>query len=388
MKVVLSIEAIHPPLAGIGRYAWELATRLPQFADVEQVRYMSDGFWCGLPPLESLRGGAPAAGSAGGLKAGLRRIAARLPAASALYQRVRPMLAARRLNQVREGVFHGPNFFVPQSRIPSVVTIHDLSVYRHADWHPRLRVERMKRDVPQALQRAAAVITDSEAVRQEVLQQFNLPPQKVHTVWVGVDEAYQPRSAQQTAAVLQQYGLRHDGYSLFVSTIEPRKNLENLLAAYRALPPAERQQWPLVVAGGPGWLSDNIHQQLQQAHSEGWLHYLGFADQSHLPALYAGSRLFVYPSWYEGFGIPLAEAMASGVPVLTSNCSSMPEVAAGAALLVTPADVRDITENLRRGLQDEHWRAAARERGLARARELSWDACVRNTVNVYKAAYR
>jgi alpha-1,3-rhamnosyl/mannosyltransferase len=152
------------------------------------------------------------------------------------------------------------------------------------------------------------------------------------------------------------------------------------------LPVDVRQQWPLVLVGGPGWQSEGIHADIQRGEAEGWLKYLGYVEQYCLPALYAGCRLFAYPSHYEGFGLPIAEAMASGVPVLTSNCSSMPEVAGGHAMLVEPEDVAGIKTGLAQALQYEAWRNAATAGGLVRAAELSWAACVQQTVDVYRLA--
>lgn len=389
MKVILSIEAVHPPLAGIGRYAWELATRLPKHAEIEDVRYMADGFWRNLPDLSTVAANSEPAISAPpvDLKTRLRRRLGRIPVLASLYQKIKPGITSSRLDGLAEGIFHGPNFFVPATHLPSVVTIHDLSIYRYPQWHPQARIERMRRDIPEAIERANAIITVSESVRQEVIREFNLPEQRVHAVLNGVDEAYRPYTAEQTLAVLSKVGLQHGGYSLFVSTVEPRKNLTNLLKAYRELPERERFRYPLVIAGGGGWQSREIHADIDRAQNEGWLKYLGFVDQAILPHLYAGSRLFVYPSWYEGFGIPIAEAMASGVPVLTSNCSSMPEVAAGAAILTEPADVDAIRLGLQQGLFDDAWRAQAVTQGLQRAAQLSWDKCVADTIKVYTTIY-
>ncbi|MFZ6680358.1 glycosyltransferase family 4 protein [Undibacterium sp. Tian12W] len=393
MNVVLSIEAIHPPLAGIGRYAWELATRLPMQTEIESVRYLSDGFWRELPRIDqpanaeaTVAGQMPVvtAPARSSYKSRIRRQLGQLPMVARLYGKLLPILAGRQLNSVPDGIFHGPNYFVPKTRLPSVVTVHDLSIYRYPQWHPKARIDRMRIAIPEAIQRANLVLTDSMATREEVMQEFSLGPDQVRAVLLGVDEVFHPYSAEETAPILHEFGLQPDGYSFFVSTIEPRKNLLNLLAAYRALPDALRQRWPLVLVGGEGWQSEAIHDEIEKGQREGWIKYLGFVDQQLLPILYAGCRLFTYPSWYEGFGLPIAEAMASGVPVLTSNCSSMPEVAAGAAMLVDPADVNSIRDGLRQALEDEEWRSVAKARGLQRAAELTWDACVRNTVAAYQ----
>lgn len=389
MNVVLAIEAIQQPLAGIGRYAWELATRLPRHSEITNVRYISDGLWRNLPTEGGLKA-APASSMGYGLnlKGKLRRHLGQLPLVSRVYGRLAPVLAARSLSRVRDAVFHGPSYFLPQTDLPSVLTLHDLSLLRFPQWHPVARVERMRRALPESVGRANLILTDSEATRQEVMREFSLSAQQVQAVLLGVDASFYPRSAAELAPALAVYGLQPYAYSLFVSTIEPRKNLSNLLAAYRSLPASLRQRWPLVLAGGAGWQSEAIHAEIARAAAEGWLKYLGFVAEADLPLLYAGCRLFTYPSWYEGFGLPIAEAMASGVPVLTSNCSSMPEVAASAAMLVEPGDVASISNGLECALEDDRWRGTAIAAGLRRAAELSWDACVQNTVLAYRQALR
>lgn len=476
MKIVLSTEAIHPPLAGIGRYTWELATRLPQHAEISSVLYMSDGGWCDLPnpelptvtaavivpelsndavqvleepavaspteippivpiSLERAPISEPVLNYKGRirkqietlyvatrrqmieiilsiyrglrdvylaiyrrveqmpgffirLKQSLRHRLGQIPTIARVYGKLMPMRATNHLDKIQGAIFHGPNYFVPKTHLPCVVTIHDLSIYRFPQWHPQARIDRMREAIPQAIERASLIIAISEATRLEVIQTFNLPPERVRTVLLGVDAIYHPRTEDELAPILSQFDLRVGGYTFFVSTIEPRKNLRHLIAAYGLLPLEVRMKYPLVLVGGSGWQSEDIHVDIRAASEAGWLKYLGFAEQKYLPAFYAGARLFAYPSWYEGFGLPIAEAMASGVPVVTSNNSSMPEVAAGAALLVDPANVEGIRDQLFKGLLDESWRAFAIQRGLQRAAELSWDACVENTVKAYQSIQR
>jgi alpha-1,3-rhamnosyl/mannosyltransferase len=383
VNVVLSIEAVRPPLAGIGRYVWELATRLPQQTEIDSLRFLSDGLWRELPRLEA---NSEQAATSLNFSSKLRHQLGRNPVISKLYGKLMPVLATRQLNQVQNGVFHGPNFFVPETDLASVVTIHDLSAYSYDHWHPATRITRMRQVLPQAVQRANLILTDSHATRLEVIREFGLNAEQVQAIHLGVDPVYHPRAQPEVAAILAQFGLAYEGFSLFVSTIEPRKNLLNLLQAYRQLPIVLRQRWPLVIIGSEGWNSQPIHDEITRAVGEEWVKYLGFVEQRFLPMLYAACRLFVYPSLYEGFGLPVAEAMASGVPVLTSDCSSMPEVAAGCALLVPPQDVDQISLGLQRGLEDEAWRASAKQAGLQRAAELSWDTCVQQTTRAYQNA--
>jgi alpha-1,3-rhamnosyl/mannosyltransferase len=184
---------------------------------------------------------------------------------------------------------------------------------------------------------------------------------------------------------LRPLGLTVQGYSLFVGTVEPRKNLSALLDAYEGLPALQRSTYPLVIAGGRGWLSNDIHARMSKAASAGWLHYLSYVPQERLPALYSGARLFVYPSLYEGFGLPLLEAMASGVPVVCSNIPSLHEVAGDAARLVDPFDVAGLQAAISRGLEDEDWRDTAVQQGIQRAAGFTWQRCARQTVEVYQA---
>jgi alpha-1,3-rhamnosyl/mannosyltransferase len=174
-------------------------------------------------------------------------------------------------------------------------------------------------------------------------------------------------------------------YTLFTGTVEPRKNIGTLLDAYSRLPAALRGRCPLVVCGYRGWQSDALHRRLEEAQAQGWVKYLGFVSNEMLPLLMAGARLFAYPSVYEGFGLPVLEAMASGVPVVCSNATTLPEVTGGAAAMHEPNDVDTLLVCLQQGLEDGTWRHEARERGLVRADQFSWERCASETMAVYKA---
>jgi alpha-1,3-rhamnosyl/mannosyltransferase len=171
---------------------------------------------------------------------------------------------------------------------------------------------------------------------------------------------------------------------LYVGTIEPRKNLETLLDAYSRLPMSVRKRWPLILAGYQGWRNSAILDRIELASNEGWARYLGFIPRDDLPLLFAGARLFTFPSLYEGFGLPVLEAMQSGVPVVCSDSSSLPEVAGGAALMGIPGDVEALTSLLWQGLEDENLRNAAIKSGLDNASAFSWRRCANETLKVYR----
>ena len=376
VDLILGADSISAPLTGIGRYAFELARALPACPDIARVRYFALGRWAQWQALQHADGATPAARS-------LRSVLAANPAAVHAYRLLMPALQRLRLRGQRHCIFHAPDYFVPPFPGPTVATVHDMSHLICPQLHPAARIAYMRRALPASLRRTSHVITVSEATRRDLVAHLGYPAERITVTHLGASAAFRPHSPAELAPALQRLGLRPQGYSLYVGTIEPRKNLDRLLTAYESLPPPLRLRHPLVLAGSPGWNSEHTHQRMERAASAGWLRYLRYAPQGDLPALYAGARVFVYPSLYEGFGLPVLEAMACGVPVITSDCSSLPEVAGGAALQVAPLDEAALAAALQRALQDDAWRAQASAAGLARARQFSWQRCVRQTAEVY-----
>jgi glycosyltransferase involved in cell wall biosynthesis len=380
LKLIFSVEALAPSLTGIGRYTWELAQRLPFVEGIESTRFFRNGKW-----VENLQALMESSQSSDAPRKQRRGLATRLGL------KAPPWLGKYALEKACRGrLFHGPNYFLPPCADTGVITVHDLSVFKFPETHPVERLRQFERDFTRSVSQATHLITDSEATRQEVMSFLAWPADKVTAVPLGVSEAFAPRAASaaiaQVQTFLQTHGLSHGAYTLCVSTLEPRKNIARLLEAYRFLPVELRKRFPLVVAGGRGWLSDALQQEMGRCAAEGWFQYLGFVPESELPLLFAGARLFVYPSAYEGFGLPVLEAMASGVPVVSSDRSSLPEVTQGAAKLVDPDDVESLSAAIEAGLSDEAWRAGAGAAGLAIAQTYSWDKCAQETVAVYRRA--
>jgi alpha-1,3-rhamnosyl/mannosyltransferase len=376
MNLVLAVDAINPSLTGIGRYTWELATRLPALlAPEDHLHYIARHRW--VNDLSALRAAAP-------VRQAVRRSLVRSQLAAAAYAVLWPIVMRYRLSGVTNALYHGTNFYVPPGTDRAIATFHDLSIYRHPECHPAARVAFMRRAIPQTLRRSDFIITVSEFTRREVIEFFDWPADKIKAIPLGVDSAFQPHSASQTHTVLQRLGLQHDGYVLCTATIEPRKNISRLLEAYALLPAATRARWPLVLAGGDGWNDEALQTQIRQAERAGWLRRFGYIDEASLPALIAGARCFAFPSIYEGFGLPVLEAMASGVPVVTANIASLPEVAGDCALLIDPYDVNAIQAALDRALHDDSWRAQSASRGTQRAAGFSWDRTAADTAAVYQ----
>lgn len=362
MHLALSIDPLAPDMGGIGRYTLELARRLPSRPDVASLKLWRQGNWF-TDPAPFLLAETPQARS-------------RLP---------RWLRKARSNRSLRTRLFHGTNYFLPERAEGGVVTVHDLSVFLQPETHPVERVRFFLDNVPASVARAGAVITSCDTIRTEVIDFFGLPADRVTTIALGVSSMFRPHATAELVPILARYGLRPGGYALSVATLEPRKRFPDLLMAWRALPPDIRRRTPLAIVGGAGWLSDAIHQQIEAGVADGWVHKLGYVAEADLPALYAGSALFVYPSIYEGFGLPPIEAMACGVPVVVSNASCMPEVTKGAAMLVDPSDTADFAQRLSRALTDEAWRTTAIVQGRLVADGYSWERCTDRTAAVYRS---
>lgn len=378
MKVILSIDAVRFPLTGVGRYTFELAQHLSKSPQIDQLRFFSRHHIIDhLPSAQTHKFGTSAPPL-------LRQKLLKNPVAVDLYRMASQALNGYVLRKQSEFIFHGPNFYLPPFGGRSVCTFHDLSVFTWAHCHPPERVRYMRKEVALTLKRADMLITDSEYTRQEVASYFSWPLEKIRSIPLACSTEFRPRTPEELIPSLRKYGLELNSYSLYVGTIEPRKNLEALLNAYTLLPKSTRQQWPLILVGYQGWRSEELHQRIKQAEIEGWARYLGFVDEGDLPLIFAGARLFTFPSLYEGFGLPVLEAMASGTPVVCSNAATLPEVAGDAAAMCDPGDVDSLYQLISRGLEDENWRSSARENGLLRAKIFSWERCAQETASAYQ----
>jgi glycosyltransferase involved in cell wall biosynthesis len=376
LRVVLSIDPVKFPLTGIGRYTFELARGLQaeHLNDLQFLRGIHLQSTLPLPDDSRPMGMTPA----------WKRLLQKNRLTVGAYRVLSPRLKGFALKGLEDHVFHGPNFYLPPFAGRSVATVHDLSPYLWSQSHPPERVRYMQAEIELSLKRASALITDTEFTRQEVAKFFSWPLEKIFAVPLASAPEFMPQSFEVLRPALASLGLVPDGYTLFTGTVEPRKNINFLLDAYARLPVNVRTKWPLVIAGYRGWSNDALHERIRAAENEGWLRYLGFVPHDVLPSLMAGASLFVYPSLYEGFGLPVLEAMACGIPVVCSNASTLPEVTGLAAALHDPSDVDGLVDLIRAGLEDEGWRKSARAAGLVQAAKFSWKRCTQQTLGVYQ----
>lgn len=268
---------------------------------------------------------------------------------------------------------------------PYVLTIHDASLFLYGHFHPRARHLTMRLTLPLVARRAAAIITVSHHSRNDLVQVLGLDPAKIHVVYEAAAEHFRPVNNKATLdALRRKYDLpRH--FVLYVGTLEPRKNLSRLIGALK-LVRDQGHPYHLVIAGAMGWMMDSFERQVHALGLSDVVHYLGYIPGDDLPGLYSLATVFAFPSLYEGFGLPPLEAMACGVPVLTSNRTSLAEVCGDAAYLVDPHSVQAISAGLGALLDDEDLRQALRNRGLERVSRFSWQRAARETRNVYRHA--
>lgn len=375
MKVIFGTDPIKYPLTGIGRYAYELANCLTKSSEISELLFLQG---------HRLSKQIPQAKESRSSSQGLRQMVQKSKVASELYRVTAPWLKTLALKKHPDAIYHGPNFYLPPKVGPSVATFHDLSVFTWPQCHPQERVRFMQKELLLTMKRADILITDSDFTRLEVMSYFNLPASKVYSAKLASSGEFYPRDPESITAVVSQHGLQAGQYCLFTGSIEPRKNIETLLSAYERLPLNLRMAYPLAISGFKGWRSESLHIRFELAQREGWLHYLGYTKSSDLPYLFAGARSFLFPSLYEGFGLPVLEAMASGVPVVCSNSSSLPEVVGECALTCDALDVETLTQLIHQSIEDETWRESAISCGLSRAKTFSWQRCAAETIHAYQ----
>ncbi|HEY0844048.1 MAG TPA: glycosyltransferase family 1 protein [Noviherbaspirillum sp.] len=373
VRLGLNAVPILSPLTGVGQYTYRLITELQQILpDKPWLFYGTD--WD-----QNLR--TAAAPGARGLNNAIKRF---VPHPHLLTRFLKQTRFSAGVRKHRIELYHEPAFLAYRFRGPTVVTVHDLSWIRHPETHPSERLREMNRFMPGVIERASHILVDSEFVRQEVMSHYGVPGDRVTAVLLGVGPEFRPREEAECLPVLTRFGLQFGRYQLAVGTLEPRKNLSTVIAAFSSLPDAIRKQFPLVIVGMNGWGMQSFSTGLTSMMARGEVRMLGYVAQDELPAIYAGAQLLVYPSLYEGFGLPPLEAMACGVPVIASRRASLPEVVGEAGVMVEPLDTDAVARSMRALVEDPALHASLRLAGRERAQMFSWRRFAHETISVYR----
>ena len=282
-------------------------------------------------------------------------------------------------------LFHATDFTLPPSlsKTKTIVTVHDLSFVRVPDAASQKLKRYLDVVVPRSVHKANHVIADSQATKDDLIEFYNIPSDKITVLLSGVDSGYQKiKQFVSLMTIRNKYNIPNTPYIFCVGTIQPRKNYSRTIKALKILRD-EGYELDFVIAGGKGWLEDEMYQTIKDTGLENHVHLIGFADDEDLPALYSGAECVAFPSLYEGFGFPVLEGMACETPVVTSNLSSLPEVAGDAALLVDPYDIEAIADAIKRILDDSELRQTLIKRGINQASKFTWESSARQLCQIY-----
>lgn len=376
MLIGLDAIPLTEPRTGIGHYTFELASALARIAPAEEfgllypstyprIELSPDDDSAALPPNLSLTR----------VEAGL------------LGRQWWALGLPRFCARAHVKLFHGTNYEVPlRGRSVRVVSVHDLSLLVRPETHEPRRVRRARLRLPLMARMADAVIAPTESVRREVSEVLSVPPAKLYTVPDAPRDCFYPQPAAESGEVLRRLGIEGD-FLLAVGTIEPRKNLSTLLRAFedvvRERPAGSLK---LVIVGRRGWMNDALFTRLESSGVSERVLFTGYLPDSDLRALYSSCRVFVFPSVYEGFGLPPLEAMRCGAPVVASRIPPLMETVEGAARLCGPDDPYEFARVIIELLDSESARRELAGRGLRRAAEFSWETTARRTLDVYEEA--
>ncbi|MCI0682823.1 MAG: glycosyltransferase family 4 protein [Gemmataceae bacterium] len=280
-------------------------------------------------------------------------------------------------------LYHEPNFIPEPSDLLTLSTLHDLSVLLHPEWHPAERNDWYQENFQRALAQCRHFLAVSDFTRQQVIRVLGVAPERVTRVHNGCRPECRPLPAATVARRLRQLQLPYQ-YLLFVGTVEPRKNVLRLLQAYCGLPGPVRDRWPLLLAGPWGWNAGPIADYYDRQARQGGVRHLGYVRDDDLVVLYNGARALVYPSLYEGFGLPVAEMLACGGAVIASTADALREVAGGCAHYVEPEDVDGLRDAILRVVTDDDWHRELRHGAVERAGLFTWGRAARETLDVYR----
>ena len=373
MRIAFNASVLLAPLTGLGQYSRHLAMGLAAFQGVN-----ADFFYGAYWSKEVRSAPLPAAASV------LPWIRSNVPFSYELRRLVQTQRFKAHARPERFDIYHEPNILPLPFDGLTVLTVHDLSWTRFPQLHPAVRVRAMNKYFEPGLKRASLILTDSEFVKRELMDVFGVRPELIVSVPLGVEPLFRPQLPDETLSVLTRHGLQHGQYLLAVGTLEPRKNLQLALHAFMQLPSATRKHFPLVLVGMTGWHTSELEAQMAPLTRSGEVRQLGYLSRTDLATVMAGALTLIFPSIYEGFGLPPLEAMACGVPVIASDVSSLPEVVGDTGLLINPQDSQALANAIELMATDSTTREKLSKKALERSREFTWGRCVAQTVSAYR----
>jgi alpha-1,3-rhamnosyl/mannosyltransferase len=384
MRVIVNELQMLKQKTGIGHYTAELLRCLRPLVGSGQV----DGFpagWLRALAGRSLRMNGKLAGQTSEVSK-TAKVSLRSRTVALLRDGFQAFLDDRFYRVCRRGrydLYHEPNYLPMPADCPTLATLHDLSVLLHPQWHTADRVKRFEKQFPKVLARCAHFLADTDSVRREVIEHLGVPAERVRRVYMGIRPDLRLLPRPEVEQGLAKLGLPAQ-YLLCLGTIEPRKNVLRLLKVYCSLPDQVRAAWPLLLVGGWGWNASEIREYLHTTARHRGVIHLGYVADAHLPILYNGARALVFPSYYEGFGLPPLEMMACGGAVIASTAAAVREIVGRQAHLIEPEDDDGWRSALLRIVADDGWREALRRGATEVARPFTWERCAAETLAVYR----
>lgn len=376
MNIILNGQSLRYPLTGIGWYTWHLLQGLYEHKLINQVICIPEFKYSKkvIKPKDFF------------IKSFLKDMLKTIPGSYNLTNHYCNKFFIKKTRHLVDEnfIYHEPCYIFRPYAGPKICMIHDLSYIHYPEYHPRERVAFLKHYLPDAFANADHIITGSDFVRAEIINFFKIPDNRISRIYHGVSESYKPRNFSEVKFVLDKFKLTGKKYLLCVGTLEPRKNLERLIISYMKLLPKQRIQYPLVLVGMRGWNNSNLLRLIGPLIQVKHLYYLGYVSEADLPYLYSGAFGFIYLSIYEGFGLPLLEAMASGIPALAASGSSITEIVEDSVLLANPFSINDIYNQLYQLIYNTILRNKLKQKALIQASKFTWRKCIENTINIYR----
>ena len=378
LKIAFNAHCVSHPVSGIGNVALNIIKILEKDKDVD-LRIFYQGKWTNSLESTSSITNTPIAKLMYFLRENkpslLKNIKKIAPYRSHFAKIVEKEIYSPFKDGWQPNIFIEPNYFGYDYSNPTVVIAHDLSHIRCPETHPQDRIDLMNHHFPKAIEKSAAIIAISQFTKNEILENFDISAEKIFLGCNGADENFKCRNATEVAATLEKFNLSYRKFFLSVGTLEPRKNLHRVIAAYQTLPDNIRNEFPLIICGAKGWGETILEANIKQLIDSNQLRILNYVSQTDLYNLFSSARSVCYVSIYEGFGLPVLEAMQSGTPIITSNISSMPEVVGKAGLKVNPYEITEIAEALQNIAVNDKLFQEQIVLGLSESKRYSWQKC-------------
>lgn len=364
MKLGFDVTPLCVPQSGVGTYTLNLLEQLHLLRDDRVVPVAH------RPTVVTRKGIPPAV----------------LPAVQTNKTLWMQLLLPFQLKSLGLNLAHFTNSVAPLvTPCPTIVTLHDMTLWLYPEHHYRRRLMAMRPFIPLVVRRAAAIVAVSESAKADIIRLLNVPAEKIHVIYEAADPAFRPLPPQSVATIRAHHSLP-ERYILYVGTLEPRKNLERLVEAFAQLVKAGHPH-DLVLAGQRGWKEASLFETIERLGIKHRVRVLNQLPIEALVALYNGAEVLAFPSLYEGFGLPVIEAMACGTPVLTSRRGSLAEIAGEAAHFVEPTDVDSIQQGLQKLVTDREYRHHLQTAGLIRASHFAWEKAAMETRQVYERVH-